>query len=238
MSWAKIDDHFFGHPKVVNTSLAARGLWITALSWTAALRTDGWIPEEIIPVLAADGENRGQIPTWVVEELVSHRLWERGEGGYRIHDFLDWNPSREEVDARRAATNTRVAAYRERKRVTHADGNTLPSDPVTLLPSRPGPSDPVTRRDTQSGSVRGSVRGTKTRRAARATPLPPDFTLTDARLQFARDGHVEEPELEFGHFLDYHRAHGTVMIDWEAAWRTWCRNARKFQLQQQRRLHR
>lgn len=32
---------------------------------------------------------------------------------------------------------------------------------------------------------------------------------------------------EWEHFEDYHRAHGSLMADWPAAWRTWCRNWRK-----------
>lgn len=29
-------------------------------------------------------------------------------------------------------------------------------------------------------------------------------------------------------FLDYHRAHGSLFLDWNAAWRTWARNAVKW----------
>lgn len=33
---------------------------------------------------------------------------------------------------------------------------------------------------------------------------------------------------EWGKFCDYHLAKGSVMLDWFAAWRTWCRNAVEF----------
>jgi hypothetical protein len=36
-------------------------------------------------------------------------------------------------------------------------------------------------------------------------------------------------ERETAQFLDYHRARGSVFKDWAAAWRTWMRNAAKFQ---------
>jgi hypothetical protein len=40
--------------------------------------------------------------------------------------------------------------------------------------------------------------------------------------------HVER---ETEQFLDYHRAKGSVFKDWIAAWRTWMRNAARFQAQ-------
>jgi len=33
---------------------------------------------------------------------------------------------------------------------------------------------------------------------------------------------------EWDQFADHHRAKGSLMADWPAAWRTWCRNWRKF----------
>ena len=34
---------------------------------------------------------------------------------------------------------------------------------------------------------------------------------------------------ELEHFCDHHTARGSVFLDWLAAWRTWCRNALKYQ---------
>lgn len=33
--------------------------------------------------------------------------------------------------------------------------------------------------------------------------------------------------MELQKFSDYHRAKGSVMADWQAAWRTWVGNARR-----------
>ena len=35
-------------------------------------------------------------------------------------------------------------------------------------------------------------------------------------------------EVEAAMFLDYHLANGTLMLDWHAGWRTWCRRAVEF----------
>lgn len=42
-------------------------------------------------------------------------------------------------------------------------------------------------------------------------------------MAYAKERDLDRDELE--HFRDHHTARGTTMIDWDAAWRTWCRNA-------------
>ncbi len=61
----------------------------------------------------------------------------------------------------------------------------------------------------------------------RGTQLPDDFELTMTRHQFAVN-HGVHPLHEFNQFLDYHKSKGSVFKDWDAAWRTWVRNAVKF----------
>jgi len=39
---------------------------------------------------------------------------------------------------------------------------------------------------------------------------------------------VADAAREFAAFADYHRARGSTMADWDAAWRTWVRNAVAF----------
>lgn len=60
---------------------------------------------------------------------------------------------------------------------------------------------------------------------ARQCRLPESFTPNEAGVA-AADGLSLGVELE--QFKNYHEAKGTLMIDWQAAWRTWCGNARKF----------
>lgn len=38
-----------------------------------------------------------------------------------------------------------------------------------------------------------------------------------------------DPDLETAQFRDHHQAKGSTMSDWPAAWRTWMRNAQKWQ---------
>lgn len=66
--------------------------------------------------------------------------------------------------------------------------------------------------------------------AKRRHQLPDDFIITDSLKQYATQNGIDESRIDsvFSHFCDHHRAKGTVMLDWDAAWRTWVRNDRKF----------
>ena len=44
---------------------------------------------------------------------------------------------------------------------------------------------------------------------------------------FARDLELDPAQL-VGPFVDHHLAKGSLMADWDAAWRTWCRNDVKY----------
>jgi hypothetical protein len=65
--------------------------------------------------------------------------------------------------------------------------------------------------------------------SVRARQLPRDFSLTPDCLDYAVKLGVFDPAAEFEQFCDHHTARGTVFKDWNAAWRTWARNAVKYQ---------
>lgn len=60
--------------------------------------------------------------------------------------------------------------------------------------------------------------------------IPADFPLTDELKAYAEGQGINASRVEsvFAHFCDHHRAKGSVMLDWKAAWRTWVRNDRRF----------
>jgi hypothetical protein len=101
MVWAKLDDHFHAHPKIADLEpaimLEAVGLHALAISWSADNLTDGRIPRGLPCKLA--GRNVDDL----VDALGEVGLWERKRRGLEIHDFLDYNPSRAQIEAGRAA---------------------------------------------------------------------------------------------------------------------------------------
>lgn len=105
MPWGKLDDSLYDNPKLDKLGqhrMAAVGLWAVSISWCNRWLTDGRITIERIRALGGT--------TRQAEALVIAGLFDRDGEGYRVHDFLAFNDSREEVLARRAA-----AAHRQRK---------------------------------------------------------------------------------------------------------------------------
>ncbi len=56
-------------------------------------------------------------------------------------------------------------------------------------------------------------------------PLPPMFKPNEEHIAMARDKGVSI-ETELLNFKDYHTARGTMLLDWNSAFRVWIRNAR------------
>lgn len=67
-------------------------------------------------------------------------------------------------------------------------------------------------------------------RKKRGTPCPANFEVTSQMASWAISMGLPEPRItpETEAFLDHHTAKGTLFSDWDAAWRTWIRNAVKF----------
>jgi hypothetical protein len=93
MPWVKLDDGFGEHPKVLAAGPLAGWLYVCGLCYANRQRTDGFLTEAVIYRLA-DVDR----PQDLAEELVSAGLWHRVSGGYRIHDYLDYQPSREQAE--------------------------------------------------------------------------------------------------------------------------------------------
>lgn len=63
---------------------------------------------------------------------------------------------------------------------------------------------------------------------SRRTRIPEDFTVSGRMVELAKENKWPDPWDELNGFKDYHMAHGTLMADWEAAFRTWLRNCLRF----------
>jgi hypothetical protein len=117
VSWLKTDDRIASHPKILKAGPEAAWLWLAAIAYAKNHLTDGFVPHDALPTLA-----KWSIP---VEELArrcvdakarpdGQGLLEPCEGGHRVHDFLDHNPSREDVSAAMKKARERKADYRSR----------------------------------------------------------------------------------------------------------------------------
>ena len=93
MTWVRIDDRFPSHQKGIAAGPLGRDLFVCGLAYCNLHLTDGRIYDDAIRTLAPGQRN----PKRIAELLVEIGLWERIDGGYRVHDYHDWNRTSEEV---------------------------------------------------------------------------------------------------------------------------------------------
>lgn len=98
--WFRLDDNFHGHPKVRRAGNAAVGLWVRCATYSADYGLDGYIPAEVAREYGKPAE---------LHAVTKSGLWVPAEIGFHVPDFLEYNPSAEEV---RAGNVERIDAKR------------------------------------------------------------------------------------------------------------------------------
>jgi len=101
----RLEDDFTEHPKLVAAGPLAGWLFVCGLTYCARHLTDGDIPAPQVPRLVVGGHK-------LAAALVAVGLWEATPAGYRVHDYLQYQPSRAAVLAARAKTLARVQRHR------------------------------------------------------------------------------------------------------------------------------
>jgi len=103
MAWLRIDDRARTHPKIIKAGSSAAWLWFCGLSYCREHLTDGKIDKKAIKILTSDLT----FPQKFAKKLVEVGLWHDRGSYYEVHDFLDWNPSKEQVIAQRNGDSAR-----------------------------------------------------------------------------------------------------------------------------------
>lgn len=104
MAWVRIHDGAMTHPKIVGLSDKAFRLWIWGLSYSQQHLTDGQIPAAAIPARIVRAQR----------DLVTAGLWKAQTAAYQIHDYLQWNDSKDFVLKKRAEAKERMTNTRQR----------------------------------------------------------------------------------------------------------------------------
>ena len=137
MPWAKLDDRFLTNPKVRSAGRDGLHLHIGAIVYAAGELTDGFIPETSLDLIASTvfvDKFRA-----AAEVLVNVGLWEMCESGWRIHDYLEYNPSRERILGEREAAKGRMQAVRANK--PRSSGEVRLPRTRTQSPKKDSPSE-------------------------------------------------------------------------------------------------
>lgn len=130
MPWFRIEDSFHSHPKIIKAGNEATGLYVRCGSYAAQHLTNGFIPEHVA-LLYGTPE--------LIETLVEAKLWRRARGGWRMPDYLDYNPSKDAVDNDRKNKAERQKRWRERQSRRVTNGVTDASEDGA--PTRPAPKE-------------------------------------------------------------------------------------------------
>lgn len=225
MPWFKVDDNFHSHPKARRAGLEAIGLWSLAGSHAMDYFTEGFVPQWFV----SSWPNGKRI----AERLVAAGLWEvgekDGEQGWLFHDWHERQPSKEQYEAKKEATQKRVANWRAGRNAAGDTPGNAPGNAVTH-----GVTEDVTN-TVRTGSGTGSTSSLvsapqvkKTSRKRAAKDIPDDWKPNEAHLELAKDLGVSTRGLA-DEFREHHAAKGSRFVDWDQAFRTWIRNAAKFQ---------
>ena len=141
MTWVKIDDAMPTHPKIGRVSFKARWLYITALCWCNQHETDGVFALSDVkrwPDFARSGAKKA-----IVELVMVGLFEEKDDQTYTIHDFTEYQPTREQIAEHREKNARRQSEWRERNAVTEDDSNAVSNALVTNPRNAPRARSPI-----------------------------------------------------------------------------------------------
>ena len=166
MPWARLDDMLPVHPKVRALTDSAFRLYISAICWSNCNQTDGHIPSGQLRFVSDVHRPRTR-----ADQLVQAGLWETADDGWRIHDYLEYQPSAEKVKRERELKRQRQERWR-----AHVEASQDPSEDGSSR-ARPHPIPSL------GGSVVDQPSGSNGR-------LPAEETLINA-VQQAMAGRIQ-----------------------------------------------
>lgn len=121
MSWIRIDDGMTDHPKIEALSDPAFRVWHRAVAYCSKNSTDGHIPTAAMRKLGARPKLIGELTT--VLPPYEHPLIEVTPTGFLMHDYLEYQPSRADVLAKRKAATERKRSQRDKQKDERGDSD-------------------------------------------------------------------------------------------------------------------
>ena len=161
MAWVRLDDKFPHNPKILKAGPLGLAMHVAAICYCNQHLTDGFIPRAAVTALLNlegiamrcwDGEmmGGGDDAEWqlIVEDLVASDLWHPVQGGWSIHDYLEYQPSKKKILTERAANAERQSRWRNG--VTNEENNAVSNGHVAPAPRK---KEEVRRKKEETGSV-------------------------------------------------------------------------------------
>lgn len=235
MTWFKIDDGFWSHPKTAALSGDAVALWVRAGAYSCQHLTDGYVPAHVLRLVGGDEKT--------AQELCNVGLWKTRKDGWKFHDWSEYQETSETVKTRREQQRER-----QRKRRTRRVGDTeshvavtrdTPRECVTPDPTRPDPTNkdlshlgiPTHDRAPENAESETTVPEILVAPTVPADdypmiPIPYDWAPNDLH-------RAKHPRLDLPAEADAFRDHATSTgrlchrrAGWDAAFSSWLRRAK------------
>ena len=142
MAWARLDDRWHDHPKVIQVGLEAAGLWAMCLTWACHARrsspTPGVVPAGVIARFAGPKARR------LTKVLVDARMFDaETPDGWPIHDFDDYLPKYDVEQAKAAGAKGGKAKHSAKQTASEPLGETLADTKPTSSTRASAPRNPV-----------------------------------------------------------------------------------------------
>jgi hypothetical protein len=206
--WAKIALNLADNPKVIGLSDSAFRAFIEAILYSRQHLTDGFLDRRVVAkrwgldVAAELTSNDPANPSWL-----------EVEGGFEIHHFCEYQMTNEDVERKRESQRLKGMKSGEARRAKLEQNRTKAEPNVNQ-------NEPETETETDKGVV---VKPT------RKTQLQQGWKPSSSGYEYARQNApgMNIP-IELEKFEDYNLQQNRTTADWDAAWRTWVRNAVKF----------
>lgn len=219
--WFKVDDSFYSNPKTAMLSDGATALWLRSGSWSAQQLTGGFVPARMVPMFRGSDDS--------VRELCDAGLWAYDEqkDGYQFHDWSDYQPDGEEVDAlrkKRSEAGKRGANRRwgkpENGKNGKTDGkrmaNAWQTDGKSMANSCPVPVPVPDKKEKEEYSSSFS----------KETGVTEFGDSWDCREVANKTIAVEYPNLDLESawfaFAGRHQDETRAIGDWTRLWKGWC----------------
>lgn len=155
MTWLKVDDQIFLNRKVAQCDAETKLLYIVGLTYCANQLTDGFIPEATLPLLAGMAGIDWQIAKQSASKLLDVCLWFATDNGWQIPDYLEYNPSKEQV------LHNREVRSEAGKRGGQVKASKLPGKTLANAKQNSGKSLPPSPSPSPSPVVESSMSGMK-----------------------------------------------------------------------------
>jgi hypothetical protein len=219
VGWVRVDDDFYDHEKFVDLSFSAMGLWVALLAWSNRNLSDGVIPQSIPRRLGADDI--------AVKELLEAELleWQNGKPDgkpdgksiapdcYLIHDYHDFQPSSDEVAAKRDELAVKRAEAGRKGAERRWQNGKPDGKAIANVWPQPQPQD----------IPNGMYAKTRKKPAVSCpnpfAPTPENIEKVEAKWPLVNwDQETER-------FVGWAKAKDQKYVDWQRAWLNWMDNA-------------